>query len=315
MADNLYDKLKQNEKCYRFEHMKYINNNDIIFKKTIDATYVIHLEGNGRHESVIKQLNDYHLTNDVYILYNKGFKKCKKTDNIIYPEYDLTDAFFQIFKHANKNNYENVLILEDDFILDSKIKNINHINDINNFLIKKKDKSFIYFLGCIPALSLPYIEIKNTYRVLSSLGMHSVIYSKKYRENLLRDYDKISKKDYMKDWDNINNLYSVNRFMYYTPICYQLFPETDNKKTWGASSKIEQFGTYIPRATIYIMGLDKNIQPGYSIIYSISKIIPILLLILFILIIYTICVIFLKYINKNKKVYKVRKRYSHQSIF
>ena len=315
MADNLYDKLKQNEKCYRFEHMKYINNNDIIFKKTIDATYVIHLEGNGRHESVIKQLNDYHLTNDVYILYNKGFKKCKKTDNIIYPAHDLTDAFFQIFKHANKNNYENVLILEDDFILDSKIKNINHINNINDFLIKKKDKSFIYFLGCIPALSLPYIGMKNTYRVLSSLGTHSVIYSKKYRENLLRDYDKISKKDYMKDWDVINNLYSVNRFMYYTPICYQLFSETDNKKTWGANSKRNKFVSYISNATISIMGIDKNIQPGYSIIYLYSKIIPILLLILFIFIIYTICVIFLKYINKNKKVYKVRKRYSRQSIF
>jgi hypothetical protein len=91
--------------------MKYINNNDIIFKKTIDATYVIHLEGNGRHESVINQLNKYHLTNEVYILYNKGFNKCKKTDNIVYPAYDLIDAFFQIFKHANENNYENILIL------------------------------------------------------------------------------------------------------------------------------------------------------------------------------------------------------------
>jgi len=112
MDNSLYDNLNQNEKCYRFKHMKYINNNDIIFKKTIDATYVIHLEGNGRHESVIKQLNDYHLTNDVYILYNKGFKICKKTSNIVYTADDLTDAFFQIFKHADKNNYENIFILE-----------------------------------------------------------------------------------------------------------------------------------------------------------------------------------------------------------
>ena len=70
MVNSLYNKLKKNEKCYQFKHMA---NTDGIFNKTIDATYVLHLEGNGRHESVIKQLNEYHLTNDVYILYNKGF--------------------------------------------------------------------------------------------------------------------------------------------------------------------------------------------------------------------------------------------------
>jgi hypothetical protein len=312
MVSNLYDKLKKNEKCYLFKHM---TNTDGIFNKTIDATYVVHLEGNGRHESVIKQLNEYHLTNDVYILYNKGFKKCKKTDNIIYPADDLTDAFFQIFKHANETNYENILILEDDFILDSKIKNINHVNNINDFLIKKKDKSFIYFLGCVPFLSFPSIYMKNTYNVLSSIGTHSVIYSKKYRENLIRDYNKINKKDYMKDWDSINNLYSVNKFMYYTPICYQLFPETDNKKSWGGSSTLSKISGYFAKAIIYVLGLYKNIEPGYSIIYTISKILPIILLILFIAIIYMICVIFSKYINKNKKVYKVRKQYSRQSIF
>jgi hypothetical protein len=312
MDNNLYDSLKQNEKCYRFKHMK---NTDGLFKKTIDATYVIHLEGNGRHESVIKQLNDYHLTNDVYILYNKGFKICKKTSNIVYTADDLTDAFFQIFKHADKNNYENILILEDDFIFDSKIKNINHINNINDFLIKKKDKSFIYYIGCIPFLSLPFIEIKNTYRVLTSLGTHSIIYSKKYRENLIRDYDNI--KYYMNDWDAISNSYSINKYMYYTPVCYQLFPETDNKKTWGGSSKIAQCLSKITKVTISVLGLDKNIEPGYSIIYTTSKILPIILLIFLITIIYMICVIFLKYIteNNNKKVYKVRKQYSHRSIF
>jgi hypothetical protein len=291
-----------------------MNNNDIIFNKTIDATYVIHLEGNGRYESVIKQLNDYHLTNDVYILYNKGFKKCKKTDNIVYPADDLIDAFFQIFKHANENNYENILILEDDFILDSKIKNKNHINNINDFLIKKKGKSFIYYIGCIPFLSLPSVDIKNTYYNILSTGTHSVIYSKKYREKLIHDYNNIN---YIKDWDIINHLYSLDKYMYYTPICYQLFPETENKKTWGGNFKITQFLSYIPKSIIYVLGLDKNIEPGYSIIYTISKILPVILLIVLITIIYMIYIIFSKYItkNNNKKVYKVRKQYSHQSTF
>ena len=296
----LYDTLKQNEKCYHFKHMK---NTDGIFHKTIDATYVIHLEGNGRHESVIKQLNEYHLTNDVYILYNKGFKKCKKTDNIVYPADDLIDAFFQIFKHANENKYENILILEDDFILDSKIKNKNHIDDINDFLIKKnkQNESFIYFLGCVPVLSFPDITNKNTYYNILSGGMHSVIYSKKYRENLIRDYNKV---EYIKDWDVINNMYSIDKYMYYMPICYQLFPETDNKKTWGGQFKITQFLSYIPKAIIYVLDIDKNIEPGYSIIYAISKILPLILLIGFIVMIY---IVYMVYNNKNSKISKISK--------
>jgi len=59
----LNDTLIQNEHCYRFQYMK---NTHGLFHKTIDVTYVVHLEGNGRYESVMKQLNEYHLTNDVY---------------------------------------------------------------------------------------------------------------------------------------------------------------------------------------------------------------------------------------------------------
>jgi hypothetical protein len=292
-----------------------MKNTDGIFHNTIDATYIIHLEGNGRHESIMKQLDEYHLTNDVYILYNKGFKKCKKTDNIVYPADDLIDAFLQVFKHANENKYENILILEDDFIFSRDIKNKNHIDNINDFLIKKnkKNESFIYFLGCVPVLSFPDITNKNTYYNILSAGMHSVIYSKKYREKLIRDYNKV---EYIKDWDVINNTYSLDKYMYSSPLCYQLFPETDNKKTWGGHFKITQYLSYIPKAIIYILGINKNIEPGYSIIYAISKILPIILLIVFITIIYMIYSIFSKHKNKiiNKKVYKIRKQYSHQSI-
>lgn len=290
MTNDLYNQLQQNEKCYTFKHIK---NTDGLFNKTIDATYVIHLEGNGRHESIIKQLNEYHITNDVYILYNKGFKKCKKTDNIVYPADDLTDAFFQIFKHANKKNYDNILILEDDFIFDGKIKNINHINNINDFLIEKKDTSFIYYIGCIPFLSLPTIRGKNTYYNVASMGTHSVIYSKKYRENLIRDY--VNTKYYMKDWDIINNMYSIKRYMYSSPLCYQLFAETENQKTWGGNNFLINFLSYIPKTLLKLLGIDKNIEPGYSIIYTISKILPIILLVLLVLFVFCIYKFFKNY--------------------
>ena len=47
------NKLNLKLNCYTF--IEY-NFNEGLFDKTIDATYIIHLENNGRFESIIKQL-------------------------------------------------------------------------------------------------------------------------------------------------------------------------------------------------------------------------------------------------------------------
>jgi len=294
--NELYDILNKNEHCYQFKYMK---NTDGIFHKTIDATYVVHLEENGRYESVMKQLNEYHLTNDVYILHNKGYKKCDKTNNIVYPADDLIDAFFQIFKHANEKKYENVLILEDDFIFTNDVKNATHINNINNFLIKRTDESFIYYMGCLPYLSLPILDGNNTYFPIISSGTHSVIYSKKYRENLIHHYDKKN----AKDWDVMNNFHSMKKYMYGQPLCYQLCSDTENRKTWGNESTIKQFLGNVAIKIITLVGVDKKIEPGYSIYYAISKILPIILLLLSLMFIY---IFFTIVSNKYMKKYKIR---------
>ena len=294
--NELYDILNKNEHCYQFKYMK---NTDGIFHKTIDATYVVHLEGNGRYDSVMKQLNEYHLTNDVYILHNKGFKKCDKTNNIVYPADDLVDAFLQIFKHANEKKYENVLILEDDFIFTNDVKNATHINNINNFLIKRTDESFIYYMGCLPYLSLPILDGNNTYFPIISSGTHSVIYSKKYRENLIHHYDKKN----AKDWDVMNNFHSMKKYMYGQPLCYQLCSDTENRKTWGNESTIKQFVGNVAIKLITLVGVDKKIEPGYSIYYAISKILPIILLLLSLMVVYIFFTIVSK---KYMKKYKIR---------
>lgn len=294
--NELYDILNKNEHCYQFKYMK---NTDGIFHKTIDATYVVHLEGNGRYDSVMKQLNEYHLTNDVYILHNKGFKKCDKTNNVVYPADDLVDAFLQIFKHANEKKYENVLILEDDFIFTNDVKNATHINNINNFLIKRTDESFIYYMGCLPYLSLPILDGNNTYFPIISSGTHSVIYSKKYRENLIHHYDKKN----AKDWDVMNNFHSMKKYMYGQPLCYQLCSDTENRKTWGNESTIKQFVGNVAIKLITLVGVDKKIEPGYSIYYAISKILPIILLLLSLMVVY----IFFTIVSKRyMKKYKIR---------
>ena len=53
--------------CYHLEEYTY---NNAIFKN-VDATYIIHLEGNGRLELILQQLQKYHTTRTVYILFNK----------------------------------------------------------------------------------------------------------------------------------------------------------------------------------------------------------------------------------------------------
>ena len=115
-------------KPYRFKKNIF---NDRFLNNSVDATYIIHLENNGRYNHIQEQLSEYHPTNIVYILFNKGYKKSKKKSFINNPPLDLVDSFLEIFKHAEINNYNNILILEDDFIFSEKIKDTENINNVN----------------------------------------------------------------------------------------------------------------------------------------------------------------------------------------
>ena len=146
--------------CYRFEQYIF---NDGLLNDGVDATYIIHLENNGRIDHIMNQLTEYHSTNIVYILYNKGYKLCNKEQNIVLPADDLIDAFLYCFKHADENNYDNILILEDDFIFNTEIKQSAHINNINTFVNDNKNNDFVYLLGCIPYIQIPYNLYTNIY--------------------------------------------------------------------------------------------------------------------------------------------------------
>ena len=55
-----------NNKCYKLK--KYIYKNPI-FQNTVDATYIINLENNGRLDHIMNQLSEYHPTKIVYICF------------------------------------------------------------------------------------------------------------------------------------------------------------------------------------------------------------------------------------------------------
>jgi len=268
--------------CYNYKKIIY---NDPIFTNTIDATYIIHLENNGRLENIMKSLSNYHITNTVYIVFNKGYKKCKKKDFIINPPYDLVDAFINIFNHANSMNYNNILVLEDDFIFSKEIKNRKHINNINKFLNKHNNESFQYYLGCVPLLLIPY-DYYN-YKQVSS-GTHAVIYSKKMRDIILK---KEQKK--IVDWDFFNNYNLFKyRYTYYKPLCYQLFPETENSKYWFANNNLLKIPLLIVSNFIkYIyklLKMDIMEEPGFSYFYIFGKLMFYIILLVLIKLLYYI---------------------------
>jgi len=248
------------ESCYTYKLKTFDKG---IFDRSTDATYIIHLEGNGRYDTFMKQLDKYHPTKLVYIVFNKGYKKCKKNLKIELPRYDLVDAFLNIFKHATKNEYKNILILEDDFIFNDLVLDTVVQTRVNSFIKDRGDTSFIYLLGTLPFFQVPY---DNYHSYVKSGGTHSVIYSKKFiEETLKRDQSLIN------DWDFDSNL-KVDRFTYYKPLCYQTFPLTENRKTWIASEvPFSQIFLYIIDIVLRALNLNKDVEPGYTIFNIMSK--------------------------------------------
>jgi hypothetical protein len=234
--------------CYRFR--SFYNENAMFH--TVDATYIVHLKGNGRYENIEKQLNRYPLTKHVHILINEGYKNCDKP-GIDSPAIDLVDAFKYCMNHATQ--YNNILILEDDFIVHEDI--YDHVDNINNFVENNTD--FIYRLGCVPYIMIPYDH--TNYKGIST-GSHSVIYSKSVRNEIVNST--------INDWDVFLNFHLMN-YIYHTPIIYQLFPSTENSNRWGDYNIFIRILGCILRNVLYICNLHKQVEPGYSIFYIVAK--------------------------------------------
>jgi hypothetical protein len=242
--------------CYRFR--SFYNENAMF--STIDATYVVHLKGNGRYENIKDQLNRYPLTKHVHVLMNQGYKKCDKP-GIDSPAIDLIDAFKYCMNHAKK--YDTILILEDDFIVHEDIH--DHVDNINNFVENNTD--FIYRLGCIPYIMFPY-DINN-YKGFST-GSHAVIYSNSVRNKIMNST--------MNDWDIFLNFHKFN-YIYHKPIIYQLFPHTENASRWGEHNIVVRMFGYIIHKLLILVNLHNEIEPGYSIFYIFAKYFYLLLVI------------------------------------
>ena len=251
------------KKCYKFEKVSL--NSNKYFDNSVSCTYIIHLKNNGRYESIIKQLSFFQPTSMTFILFNEGYKKCNKK-GITSSNLDLIDCYLTIFKHANFNKFGNILILEDDFIFSDNIKDIKTCDTINSYINNNK-KEYIYMLGCLPTMCFGINKHKN---IIISLGTHAVIYSELFVKNHNKDHIEVD------DWDAYLRKYT--RIMYYKPLCYQLFPDTENKNNWTPN-----LSTYIMKFLIKKCDLDKDTK-GYDFFYSFSRISLFILVLLSILV-------------------------------
>ena len=272
--------IMEQSNCYTFS--------EIIFQKgildeTVDATYVIHLEGNGRMESIQTQLEFVQPTRRVFLLLNKGYKQCDKDESIQSPPQDLTDAFLQVFQHAQENQFGNILILEDDFEWNPEfLHDSSHQKNIQDFFKKKQGEPFVYRLGCTPQVMIPYQFYH--WKLILGGGTHACIYSPSYRESVLQLDSGIQ------DWDFFTNKHGfLLQYTYYKPLCYQLFPETENSKHWGEGNFVSFFiAQNVMKKIKKFLGLDRSVEPGYSIMYTFAKILFLFFLFLFCFFLYSV---------------------------
>ena len=251
--------------CYK---IKTINNISGLFDNSIDATYIIYLEGNvKRLKNIKQQLDNITPTKKIHILLNKGWKKCKKSKYITNTAKDLVDCNITCFKHAKKNNYNNILILEDDFIFD-KISEFD-IKNINCFLKNNINNKISFYFGTLTFIFLPYSLY--IYRGIINIYTHSVVFTKKLRNDILNyNYKKIY------CWDIFQNYYNNNKYFYYKPLCFQTIEETENSKNWPVFLFIKILWFKL----VYL--LNANIKPKFffEFIYLISYFISILFIII-----------------------------------
>jgi hypothetical protein len=272
--------VKKKDACYIFEKVPITKSSStpIFDSPHVDVTYVIHLIGNGRLKRVRKQLIENRPSKVVYILKNKGFRKCKKKlpeQNVMY---DIIHAILTAFKHALDHNFKTVMLLEDDFEFLPTIRDQDHIDNVKRFIEKNNtnEENFIYSLGSLPTILFPVslFDWKNYVGV--SLGAHCVIYNSVFMKSALRD-----KLKNIKDWDHYTYW---RRYNYETTLCGQVFNNTESKLEWNTPWYFPRFGLDIAIFFGKILQLDKSIEPGYSILNIFSKFIGIVVMIIAVLI-------------------------------
>ena len=283
-----------NKHCYSAEIISFDSG---LFDDCIDMAYLITMENSKRRDAYMKQLSEHKPSSKVTIALNKGFRseQCNKKLNKQESVYDITDALRNVFVNALENKYKRILVFEDDFFMDHTKYTKKDIERVVKFCNKKNPH--VYNLGPFSCTGniIDVLRDKVNYHYLckKSSAAHGVIYNDVY----MSDFVKEASDGKIIHCDRFWDLPKYKVYTYHTPLCFQLFPETENKKQWGSnSSKFSQFISNLP---IKALKLDKShenfkswrnvtrYKDGWFITYT-------LFIIIIIVIVIIICI-------KNKK--------------
>jgi len=94
--------------------------------------------------------------------------------------------------------------------------------------------------------------------------------------------------------------------LYYEPLCYQLFPETENSKMWGHENILFTFISIIIKKCYKFWKLDLEPEPGYSIFYLCSNIVFLIVILIFFYLFYLFYLCY-NYFAKNINIKKIKK--------
>lgn len=277
--------------CHKYQYIQF---NKGILDGIIDAVYVITLQNDENYDTVMYQINKFKLSKNNYIQINKKYTDCKIDLCEQKSYFHLFHNNIEIYKHANNHNYNNILILESDFILSDKINDKTVISDLNTFI---NNNQFDIYNLCVIPINLEYFNSKHLKLIYCSVS-HCSIISKNGRKKIMDKYknDKcltncsiITKNKCHKHdiWLNYN---TDNVFCYYIPLCYQTFRNSIN--TPGH--------TIIRKNILFDFTDEKNIWKAWDRLYLILKILHVLkkiiTIIMFIYATYIACKIINNYI-------------------
>ena len=159
-----------NSSCYQKETLTYPQG---ALEGAVDMAYLITLTNSNRQWK--EELEKFSLNSKVTVVYNQGYENCKKILPKQQTVYDLVDAVAFIFRDALKQNYQRILVLEDDFVVINQ--ELSNFTSVSNFVCKRSPD--IYHLGPHMQLSwYPPFAKHNRYITFSTT--HAVIYSSKY---------------------------------------------------------------------------------------------------------------------------------------
>lgn len=240
--------------CYK---KKYIQYNEGIFDKFVDATYVLTTVNSKR--DYVSQLDKLKPTKKNIVVVNQLFTNCDKyikNVKVDSPPLDIVHSYNYIFNDSLEQGYNHILLLEDDFTVSENVFTKNIVDKICNIVV---NTDCVFYLGCIPVVSTYY---NNSFRkIVLSLGTHANIYNINSMKRFINDTDTITGVDvYMNS--------TFNRIMYKHPLVYQTFPETDNRNVWS-KGVVPTLGV----TTLKLLKLDERCEPGTSIVYFINRLV------------------------------------------